>query len=392
MKEFNPPVVPEKETLGEIMTALGTIEDRRQSSKVKYPIADVILLVVAAVAGKAETWVDIEDYGRAWADLLKKYLNIQNIPSHDTIQRVMQMINSAVLARIYQLWCQKMDFPEETPETLRGHKLLNIDGKTIRGSSGRGHKAIHVESAWDPQRGVCVGQTAVGEKSNEITAIPKVLANLDLHGYIVTSDAMGTQVAIARQITEQGGDYLLALKGNQGSMYEDMQRLSEDREFLDDLRKDGKYYKKREKAHGQIETREYWQTDDLGWLAGKDKWSGIQSVGFERTTIKKDGNTGTSWRFFLCSFAVDAEMFAAAVRGHWRIEAMHHVLDVALREDANRTLERTAAENLNIIRKWVISILRHVDPGSPVSMRRKSYRLGLNPEPALEMLKQPLAI
>lgn len=296
-QQFDPPVVPQKETLSEIMTALGTIEDRRQTRKVKYPIADVILLVVAAVAGKAQTWVDIEMYGQAWAGLLKEYLSIERVPSHDTIQRVMQMINSAVLARIYQLWCQKMDFPEETPESLRGHKLFNMDGKTIRGSSGRGHKAIHVESVWDPQRGVCVGQTAVDAKSNEITAIPKVLANLDLHEYIVTSDAMGTQTAIAAQIIEQGGDYLLAVKGNQAGMFEDMKRLAEDQEFLDDLRKEGRYYKTTEKAHGQIEKREYWQTDDLDWLTGKDRWTGLQSVGFEHTTIKKNGKTTESWCF-----------------------------------------------------------------------------------------------
>ena len=387
-KQFDSPAMPPEKELGEIMNALGTIEDRRQASKVKYPIGDVILLVVAAVAGKAQSWVEMEEYGNAWSELLKEYLNIERIPSHDTIQRTMQMINSAVLARIYQLWCVRMDFPEETPETLRGHKLLNIDGKTIRGSSGRGHTAVHIESAWDPQRGVCVGQAAVDEKSNEITAIPKVLANLDLHGYIVTADAMGTQTAIAAQIVEQGGDYLLAVKGNQGGMFEDMKRLAGDTEFLDDLKKEGCYTRTREKAHGQIETREYWQTSDLDWLTGREKWSGIQSVGFERSTIKKDGQTTETWRFFISSLPIDVELLATAARGHWRIEAMHNVLDTTLREDANQTVERTAAENLNVIRKWVISILRHVDIGRNASMRLKSYSLSLNPRPALDMLTQ----
>lgn len=385
--EWIPPKEPDKETLGEIMQALGTIEDRRQSSKVQYPIRDIILMVVAAVAGKAATWVEIEDYGQAYFEVLKEYLNIARIPSHDTIQRTMQMINPAVLARIYQLWCDRMDFPEETPETLRGHKLLNIDGKTIRGSAGKGQKAVHIVSAWDPQQGVCLGQAAVDAKSNEITAAPKVLLNLALEGYIVTSDAMGTQTAIAGQIIEQKGDYLLAVKGNQAGMYEDMKALVATPEFLDDLKKEGNYKRTREKAHGQIETREYWQCSDLDWLAGKDRWSGIQSVGFERTTIKKNGSTGEpTWRFFISSLPVDVEMFATAVRGHWRIEAMHNVLDTTLREDANQTVERTAAENLNVIRKWVISILRHMDVGRNISMRRKSYSLSIDPRPALEML------
>ena len=370
------------------MKSLGSIEDLRQTSKVRYPISDVIVLVVAAIIGKAQSWTDIEDYGNAYFDILHEYLQIEAIPSHDTIQRVMALINPAVLQRIYQKWCDAMDFPEETPESLRGHKLLNIDGKTIRGSAGRGKKAVHVESAWDPQRGVCMGQTAVDSKSNEITAIPKVLTNLDLHGYIVTSDAMGTQTAIAEQIISQGGDYLLAVKGNQCSLYRALITYAEDEILRRELEKKGNYLKTKEKAHGQIETREYWQTDDISWLEGKDRWSGLQSVGFERSTIKKSGQEPQiTWRVFICSLPVDIEMFATAVRGHWRIEAMHYVLDTTLKEDENQTIERTAAENLNIVRKWVITILRHVKVSrKDASFRSKSYILSLDPRPALKML------
>ena len=388
MKEnHSKPVRPGKENLSKIMKALGSIQDLRQESKVKYPISDVILLTVAAIAGSAKTWVEIEDYGKEYARLLFRYLQIAAIPSHDTIERVFSLISPFVLERIYKLWCGQMDFPEETPESLRGHKLLNLDGKTIRGSAGRGKRAVHIESAWDPQQGICLGQTATEEKSNEITAIPKLLGRLDLHGYIVTSDAMGTQTAIAGQIILKGGDYVLAVKGNQGTTYEDMRLSAEDTVFLNELKKKGWYKKTTEKAHGQIEIREYWQCSDLFFLSTAEKWEGLQSVGYERSTIRKDGKETVTWRFFLTSLPADTEMFAEAVRGHWRIEAMHNVLDVVLREDANKTVERTAAENQNILRKWTVTILRHAEVRKKgISMRRKNLILGWNPKPVLEML------
>lgn len=383
--------IPSKEDseylLSMAMKALGSIVDLRQESKVRYPIRDIVLLVVAAVCARAASWFEIQMFGESHFDELHEYLQIKAVPSHDTIQRVMSMISPDVLLRIYVLWCSCMDFEEETPESLKGLRLLNIDGKTIRGSGGRGKKPVHIESLWDPQKGMCVNQTAVDEKTNEIRAIPIVLGDIDLTGCIVTSDAMGTQTAIAKQIRDQNGEYVLALKGNHAALYEDLKEYAADEELLQEIRSHGGYKCTREKAHGQIEIREYWQTADIGWIADRGKWAGLATIGFERTTIKKAGKTSVSWRFFISSLPEDIEVFACAVRGHWRIEAMHNVLDTTLKEDENRTLNRTAAENLSIIRKWIYSILRHMDIGKPnASMRAKSFYVSQNPQAALSLL------
>lgn len=370
------------------MNALGNIVDLRQASKVVYPVRDIVLLTVVAVCAKMERWVDIPVFGKRNFEALRKYLHIEAIPSHDTIQRVMSSISPDVMKRIYTLWCSCMGLEEETAASLKGFKLLNLDGKTMRGSGGRGRKPVHIVSLWDPHKGVCVGQTAVDAKSNEITAIPRVLEGLELTGHIITSDAMGTQVAIAKQIRDQNGEYLLALKANHSTLYEAVRESAESTEFLQEICDAGGYKRTREKAHGQIEIREYWQTSDIWWLPDRDKWAGLTTIGFERTTLKKDGKVSITWRYFIASLPADIEMFAYAVRRHWSIEAMHNVLDTTLREDDNQTLDRTAAENLNIIRKWIYTILKHleIEDNKIASMRSKSVHVNQNPEAAMKLL------
>lgn len=170
-------------------------------------------------------------------------------------------------------------------------------------------------------------------------------------------------------------------------MYESLKEYANDDELLKEIRSNDGYTCTREKAHSQIEIREYWQTDDIKWIPDREKWTGFTTIGFERTTIKKNGKTSVSWRFFISSLPKDVEVFASAVRGHWRIEAMHNVLDTTLKEDANQTLNRTAVENLSIVRKWIYSILRHLDIGEKnASMRLKSYYVSQNPQAALSLL------
>lgn len=226
-------------------------------------------------------------------------------------------------------------------------RLLAIDGKTQRGNGNKNQKANHIVSAVD-DRGFCLGQKRVEEKTNEIKAIPELLDCLNIKGSIITTDAMGTQTAIVKKIRQKQADYVLALKGNQGNLLEDVQLYYSDREFLEK----SAYKKTVEKARGKIEKREYWQTDDVSWLSQKKEWSGLKTIILTRNTITgEEGEVQTEDRYYISSLPLGIEEIVRCVRGHWLVESYHWHLDVTFREDGNHTLEKQAAYNLNIMRK-----------------------------------------
>ena len=234
------------------------------------------------------------------------------------------------------------------------------------------------------ENGFCLGQKRVEEKTNEIMAIPELLDSLTIKGCIITTDAMGTQTEIAKKIRQKRADYVLALKGNQGSLYEDVRLYFSDPE----LREKCAYKKTVEKARGKVEKREYWQTEDIGWLSQKKAWPGLKSILLTRNTIKgADGKEQIEERYFISSLSTEIEDAARAVRGHWKVESYHWHLDVTFREDGNHTLEKQASYNLNIMRKLSISILKMIEVGNkPLSMKKKRYAIGTNPEKHLEQI------
>lgn len=243
----------------------------------------------------------------------------------------------------------------------------------------------HIVSAWSREDGYCLGQKAVDEKSNEITAIPDVLEEIEIRGQVVTIDAMGTQREIAEKIRGRKADYVLALKGNQGTLYEDVKLFLMDEDEKRKIREKGNYSKNIEKAHGQIEIREYYQTEETGWLGQKKNWKGLKSIGMEEKTIRREGKEEKEYRYYISSLKEDIHLFSRAVRGHWAVESMHWQLDVTFREDANHTLDKTAAQNQNIIRKWSLSILKLLEiRGKKMSMQRKRFNIGMNPMRYLE--------
>jgi len=253
-------------------------------------------------------------------------------------------------------------------------KILGIDGKTQCGNGTAYQKANHIVSAVD-DKGFCIGEVRVNDKSNEITAIPELLGSLNIKGNIITTDAMGCQTAIARIIRKKQADYLLALKGNQGTLFEDVKLYFEDQDLL------GKcaYHKTREKARSGIELREYWQTDHIGWLSQKKDWVGLKSIGMTRNTITKKGVTTTETRYFISSLPLDVKEMARAIRGHWMVESYHWHLDVTFREDANQTADKWAAYNLNIIKKIALNTLKLVDVGmNRVSLSKKRYIISMD--------------
>lgn len=247
-----------------ILKKLENIKDERQEWKIKHKIKDIVAIVLLAMLANANELGEIEDFAYANEEFLRKYLELENgIPSHDTIQRVMSIIAPKSMQQLVLEWNELMN----TNEGEKLKKIINIDGKTIRGSASVKKKALHVVSAYSKKDGISFGQTVVEQKQNEIiVAIPDLLDEINVTDCIVTIDAMGTQTKIVEKIISKKADYVLALKGNQGNLHKDVVDYFDDLNFRETIKKDGGYLKTVEKAHGQIEIREYYQTNDIDWI------------------------------------------------------------------------------------------------------------------------------
>lgn len=360
-----------------VLKYLDLVMDVRQEKKVLHKMKDIILLVFLALLANADEWTEIEIFGKEHEKFLRRYLELPHgIPSHDTIQRVFAVVSPEFLQKFQVLWNEMLN----SDEGGKIKKLLAIDGKTQRGNGNKHQKANHIVSAVD-EKGFCVGEKRVNDKSNEITAIPELLDALNVKGHIVTIDAMGTQTEIVKKIRKKRADYVLALKGNQSSLYDDVKLYFNDVGFLSRCG----YTQTMEKARGGIEKREYWQTDDINWLTQKKDWIGLKSIAMTRNTITKNGIQTSETRYFISSLAVDAIEIARAIRGHWMVESYHWHLDVTFREDDNHTLEKQAAFNLNIMRKLALHVLKLIEISQkPLSLRKRRFTIGTNPEKHLE--------
>ena len=368
----------------ELLDWLEYLEDGRQQSKVRHKLKDILVIVLFATLANADDWVEITMFADYYQDYFRKYIPLENgIPSHDTIGRVMGMISPEIIQQLYMKWQECLD--RNDGELLK--KIICIDGKTMCGNRRNEEKPAHIVTAWSKEDGFSLGQKAVSEKSNEITAIPELLEKIQIKGQVVTIDAMGAQTAIAEKIKSKRADYVLGLKKNQGTLYENVREYFLDAEFLKRIREKGVYKKTEEKAHGQLEKREYYQTEDIKWLEQKGAWKGLKSIIMERKTIKKGNKERVEYRYFISSLKEDIELASRAVRGHWCIESMHWHLDVTFREDANATIDKTAAQNLNIIRKWCLSILKVTELSKrKLSMKKKRFAISLRPTMLLEIV------
>ena len=361
----------------ELLSKLEWINDPRQSWKIKHKMQDIIAIVLFSTLGNCDDWEEIQAFAVHNEEVFREYLELPNgIPSKDTIRRVMGMVDPEALHAFGLQWNELLS----TGEGEKLKKIINIDGKTMRDSGNKHQNPWHVVSAWSKEDGICFGQTMVGAKENEIVAIPKLLDTLRINGTVITIDAIGTQTEIAKQIKKQKGDYVLAVKGNQPTLHNDIIDYFDDEDLRSKIRETGGYKRTIEKVRGQIEKREYYQTNDVDWLSGKKKWSALGSIGMVEKTIEKDGKTTKERRYFISSLAPDIELFERAVRGHWAIESMHWHLDVTFREDYNSTLDKQAALNLNIIRKFCLNILKLLDIGrKDASLKLKRKAVSWNP-------------
>jgi len=347
--------------------------DVRQQGKVQHKLREIIGISLFAMIANANDPVDIENFGEAHEDFLREYFDLEyGIPSHDTIGRAFAMISPEYLQGIQQHFNELLNSNEG--EKIK--KILAIDGKTQCGNGNDVQNANHIVSAVD-ENGFCLGQQRVDDKSNEITAIPELLDKLNIKGHIITTDAMGTQRDIVKKIRSKKADYVLALKGNQGALHEDVKLYFADDEFLNKC----DYTKTVEKARSGIEKREYWQTDDILWLPQLKDWVGLKSIAMTRNTITKNGVTTTETRYFISSLPVCATEIARAIRGHWMVESYHWHLDVTFKEDADHTLDKHTAYNLNIMRKLALNILKLIDVGRKnTSLNKKRFMICCNPK------------
>lgn len=304
--------------MSDIYVFLTEVADPRQAHKVDHTLADIVMIVFFAHLAQCEQWTEIHYFAARYEAILKKVLPLENgIPSKDTIRRVMGLVHPSVLESVHVLWKNLL---AEAKLQNKG-RLIAIDGKTMRGNHQNDDLPLHIVSAYSVEEGLCLGQTAIQEKSNEITAIPQLLGSLKLNGHTVTIDAIGTQCAIAKQIRRQKGHYVLAVKGNQKMLWEEISI------YLDDLRvekslkaTDKTYIKTIDSARSQVEIREYYQTDQIDWLEEKKRWSGLKTIGKVVTTTEKKGKKKQEVRYYISSLPVQIGQFQRAVRKHWELK------------------------------------------------------------------------
>lgn len=334
----------------------GGLEDPRIERTKLHPLINIITIALCAIISGADDWVAIEAYGRTKEEFLRKILDLRNgIPSHDTFRRVFGLLDPEQFQAKFRSWVQSI-------EQVTTGEVVAIDGKRLRGSRQSTKGAINMVSAWATQNRLVLGQRKVDDKSNEITAIPELLELLHLKGCIVTIDAIGCQQAIAETIIAQEADYLLALKGNQPELFHAVGDYFE--ALLDPQQKitNFDYLRTVDAAHGRIETRQHWITEEISWLSavtGKALWPGLRSIGMIHAQRRMGDQRSTFVRYYLSSLPADAHLFAQAARAHWLIEnQLHWSLDVTFHEDANRTRTDCAPQNLAIVRHIALTLLQ----------------------------------
>lgn len=349
-----------------------TLPDPRIDRCKLHKLLDIVTITICAVISNADGWEDIEAYGHAKEGLLREFLELPNgIPSHDTFERVFARLDPVAFQSSF------LDWVAEIRTKLPGD-VVAIDGKTLRGSRDApiDLSPIHMLSAWCSENGLVLGQLRTADKSNEITAIPLLLDILDIEGCIVTIDALGCQTAIVEKIIQQEADYVIACKGNQEFLHEDIVAL-----FAAELQQPLEqsmlsYHKTIEERHGRREVREYWSTDQLERLRTRERWEGLHSVAMVRSERQTASGTSEETRYYISSLPKDARKAAHAIRAHWSIEnQLHWVLDVVLHEDDNRTRVDKSAQNLAIVRHITVNMLRQ-ETSLKKSLRQKRLRAG----------------
>ena len=371
-----------------ILDHFSALTDPRQRWRVLYPLPEIMLLVLCATLSGMEDFVEIRLWGEQRLDFLRRFLPYERgIPAHDTLNDVINGLDAQLFKTCFSNWV----------ETLREHDpdIIAIDGKTSRRTHARskGRQPLHLVSAWAARQRLVLGQEAIDDKSNEITAIPLLLERLELRGALVTIDAMGTQTDIAEKIVERGGDYLLALKANRPLLHHEVA------EFFDAPPADmlEPVYDTTDGDHGRIEERRHLVCHQVDWLFSDRRYTDepqfphLAMIGMVQTRVERNGSIEHERRYYLSSTKLDAKAFAAAVRAHWGIEnRLHWVLDVVFHDDLARLRSLNGPQNMAIVKHMAMNLVRNPKDKHSLKVRRKLANL--NPDYLETLIRQKASL
>ncbi len=369
-----------------IQECFGDISDPRVQGRCLYPLLELLTIAICAVIAGAETWVEIEVFGNSKKAWLTQFLELKHgIPSHDTFGNVFAMLDAQAFQRSFVRWVQGVF-------SISKGQVVSIDGKTARRSHDKasGTSALHLVSAWASVNGLTLGQRKVADKSNEISAIPELLELLRVKGCIVTIDAIGCQKEIAKTIRDKQADYVLAVKGNQKQLHQDLEHWFAHADQIGFEGLDHDHCQTINKSHGRIELRKCWTiTDPLAfeYIRHYEGWAGIKAIVRVQRERRLPDRVEQKTAYYISSLAASAETLLNATRQHWGIEnSLHWVMDVTFQEDQMRTRKGDSAQNLIALRNIALNILKK--DRSKGSLRQKRYRAALDDAFLRKLLSQ----
>ncbi len=367
-----------------LLDAFHTMEDPRSGHGRVHTLDTILMVAIVAIICGADDWVEVESFGKSKIDFFQRHLGValRGIPSHDTFGRVFSLIDTEAFEHCFVSWSSQLCEWDE--------KLINIDGKTLRRSMDGENRAAHMVSAWANRNRLVLGQIRTADKSNEITAIPQLLGLLAIQGAIITIDAMGAQTAIAKQIIDSQADYVVGVKENQKNLEEEVRESF----YKVGAKHKAQTHQMIEVDHGRIETRKCYAMEVEGYLTDKliGNWEGLQTMILIESEVeykngKKAGQVMKEQRLYISSLPAQAERLNHAIRSHWGIEtSLHWVLDVAFREDDNRTRIGNAPANLAIMRHIALNKLRR-ETSTKIGVKAKRKKAGWDHSYLLKVLR-----